>query len=69
MTIGSKEHDEMIKNFERNIQESVFGIPCDFRKEPYDMHRKGQIYCNGEVNRAWKIWQLGYSAARCEYLN
>jgi len=63
MTLGSKEHYDILDNFEKNHkylrldreEQSLWGI--------------GQVYQNGETNNLYKSFILGYSLGRCQYLN
>jgi hypothetical protein len=61
MQLHTKEHGEMIKQFEKHF-------PGRHDKEHKDMWPKGVIYQNGEMNNMFKVFCVGYSVARCEYL-
>lgn len=63
MTIGSKEHHEILKDFEKCFKE--------FRldKENKDMWSKGHIYQSGEVNNMYKAFVRGYSSGRANYIH
>ena len=63
MTVGSKEHDEMIKTFDKEY--SGFRL----EKEDKTLWEKGVIYQNGEVNNMFRAFRFGYAAGRAEYLN
>jgi len=58
MTIGSKEHYEILEMFEKNFSNHRLD------KEPFDLWKKGIIYQNGETNNLYKAFILGYSFAR-----
>ncbi|MCK9282400.1 MAG: hypothetical protein M0P71_17430 [Melioribacteraceae bacterium] len=63
MTIGSKEHDEIIVNFDKEY------YYLNLIKEEKELWYKGQIYANGETNNLFKAYSLGYSFGRLNYLN
>ena len=63
MTIGSKEHGDIISSFERNFPGERFD------KEEKGLWKKGQVYQSGMVNKMYKAYILGYSAGRVEYIN
>lgn len=54
MTIGSKEHYEMIAMFEK-----VFAGEGRFDKEPKEFWTKGNIYQNGEINKLFIAFRHG----------
>lgn len=64
MTIGSQEFIEMMKRFERD-----YGKGGRFDREFRDLWLKGYYYQDGKVNEGFLMWQRGYAAARCVYLN
>jgi hypothetical protein len=55
MNIGSKEHYEILENFEKNFR----GYRLD--RENKDMWKKGAIYQSGETNSLYNAFILGYS--------
>lgn len=57
----------MLTDFEQSIINVVY-MPQKFDKEEKELWSKGHIYCDGEVNNAFKIFRLGYSNARVKYL-
>lgn len=69
MTLGSKEHMDMMAQFEKDAS-TVNGIPnLRLTREPKDIWSSGQIYQDGFVNQLFKIYSLGYANARCTYMN
>ena len=58
MTIGSKEHYELIEMFEREFK----GFRFD--KEPKDIWPKGNIYQSGETNNLFLAYRRGVSYGR-----
>ena len=64
MKIGTKEHYEMIENFEKNFNY----IRLD-KEENRELWKKGIIYQNGETNNLFKAFSIGYSFARLNYMN
>lgn len=61
MQLGTAEHYEMMKHFEKNA-------PGRLDKEPKDLWRKGRFYQNGEVNDAFLAFQRGVAYGRAVYL-
>ena len=61
MTVGTKEHYEMMAAFEKILGYSP-------KKESQDQHAKGHIYCNGEINTQFKMFSAGYSFGRAVYM-
>ncbi len=64
MTIGSKEHYEILFNFEKNFKEMRLD-----REKNIDLWKIGQVYENGETNKMYKAFIMGYSFGRAKYLN
>ena len=62
MTIGSKEHDDIIKSFEK-----VF-YQLRLEKEEKELWRKGLVYQSGETNSLYKAFIHGYSEGRINYM-
>jgi hypothetical protein len=62
MDVGSKEHYELLIEFEKNFT----GIRLD-REKDKNLWKNGQVYENGETNKLYKAYQLGYSLARSVY--
>ena len=63
MTIGSKEHYELLEAFEKAFK--AFRLD----KENKDLWSKGHVYQSGEVNNMYKAFILGYSTGRAVYIN
>ncbi|MCP4761949.1 MAG: hypothetical protein GY870_09205 [archaeon] len=63
MTIGSKEHYDLLEDFEKNFK----GYRLD--RENKDLWKIGQVYQNGDTNTLYKAYQLGYALGRVNYLN
>lgn len=61
MTLGSKEHYEVISLFER-----IYKV-TNPRYESREIQEKGFIYQNGELNRRFIDFRSGYAAAKCVY--
>jgi hypothetical protein len=64
MTLGSKEHDEILANFEKNFK----GYRMDREKNP-DLRKKGILYESGETNALCRAFIMGYSFGRSVYLH
>ena len=64
MTIGSKEHYEILSNFEKNFKEMRLD-----REKNMDLWKIGQVYENGETNKMYQAFILGYAFGRAKYLN
>lgn len=62
MQIRTKEHYDILTAFEK----SHSGLRFD--KEPYELWSKGVVYQNGEVNKLYGLFMLGYSTARTVYM-
>ncbi len=62
MTIGSKEHYEMIDTFKNNYNGSRLDM------EEKEMWKAGQFFQHGETNEAFRMFSLGYSVGRSVYL-
>ena len=63
MKIGSKEHQEILENFEKNFSD----LRLD-KEENKQLWRKGIVYQNGETNKLYNVFILGYGFARVVYL-
>ena len=59
MQIGTKEHFEILAQFEKNFSHLRLT-----REKDKTLWRKGQIYENGETNALYNAYILGYSFAR-----
>ena len=64
MKIGSKEHYEILSNFEKNFKEMRLD-----REKNIDLWKIGQVYENGETNKMYQAFIMGYSFGRAKYLN
>lgn len=62
MNIGSKEHYEILENFEKQF--SQYNLT---REENKDLWKKGYVYANGETNKLYQGFLSGYAFARCIY--
>ena len=62
MTIGSKEHYDILEQFERNFS--------DYRldREDSSLWKKGQVYQSGQTNALYKAYIVGYSFERVNYI-
>jgi hypothetical protein len=63
MTIGSKEHYDILESFEKSFS--------DYRldKENKELWKKGQVYQSGETNKLYQAVMMGYSMGRINYLS
>lgn len=59
MTIGSKEHYDVLEAFEQRSR----GFRLD--REEKSMWKKGYVYQSGETNERYRAFLEGYSFARC----
>ena len=67
MKRGTKEFEDIKKNFEKGVKEGQFGyISSDLTPDNFST---STFYANGEVNTAFKVFMAGYACGRCEYLN
>lgn len=62
MQIGTKEHYDILTAFEK----SHSGLRFD--KEPTELWKQGIIYQDGEVNKLYGSFILGYATARAVYM-
>ena len=62
MTLGSKEHYDLISTFER-----CFGKGMRLDKESKEYQKRGYIYQNSETNTAFKFFCQGYALAKSEF--
>jgi len=63
MAVLSKEHYELIASFEKSLrQHRLFSLRFD--KEDTADWEKGDIYQNGEVNRMFIVFRLGYALGK-----
>ena len=63
VTIGSKEHYEILDSFEKQFSEYRLD------KEARGLWIKGIVYQSGETNALYTAFISGYSSGRCAYLN
>ena len=56
MTIGSKEHYEIIENFDNNFAHQRLD-----KEKNKSLWKKGQVYENGETNALYKAYIMGYA--------
>ena len=63
MTIGSKEHYDILEMFEKSYNHMRLD------KESKELWQSGVIYQDGEVNKLYQSFILGYSLGRLVYNN
>lgn len=63
MQIGTKEHHEILENFEKHYSH----LRLDKEKSK-GLWRKGQVYENGETNALYQAYIIGYGFGRLNYL-
>jgi hypothetical protein len=56
MTIGSKEHYDIMQQFEKNYN----CVPLA-KEQDKELWKQGYIYQNGDVNNLFKAYRTGYS--------
>ncbi len=64
MTIDSKEHYEIMEHFERHLYKGI-----QLAREEKRLWPKGNIYCNGDVNRQFLAYRQGYALAKSIFQN
>lgn len=68
MTKGSREFDEMQKDFEKWVESKnnpiYFGVKIE--RAPKE---SSHFYENGDLNKTFKIFMSGYSLGRLNYMN
>ena len=62
MQVGTKEFYDVISGFEKEYK----FLRLD--KEPEKLWKKGIVYQDGETNKLYLAYRLGYSLGRCNYL-
>lgn len=62
MNLGSKEHYEILDNFEKNFNY----LRLD-RENDKELWKKGIIYQSGETNNMYNAFIIGYSFGRVQY--
>lgn len=69
MTITSKEHEDMMAQFEKDSGK-IQGIPnLRFNREDKSEWPKGHFYQSDSCNQLFLMYCLGYSFGRCVYMN
>ena len=63
MTIGSKEHYDILEQFEKNFK--YMRLDKELNK---DLWKNGQVYQSGETNNLYNAYIAGYSFGRVQYL-
>ena len=63
MTVGSSEHYEILKEFEKN-----FSYMRLTRESDKTLWKMGIVYEDGLANQLYKAYQLGYSLGRINYI-
>lgn len=59
MQIFDKEHYNLMNNFERDFKH------LNLERETKDMWELKCIYCNGETNKLFLAYRMGYSLGKC----
>ena len=67
MKIGSQEHYDMLDQFEKSITHSG-AYSLRFEREDKSLWRLGHFYQHGQTNLYFQAFSLGYTAARCVYM-
>ena len=62
MNIGSKEHYEILEEFEKSHKFFILD------KENKKLWKMGQVYQNGETNKLYNAFIKGYAFGRAVYL-
>ena len=62
MILGSKEHFEIMADFEKNFKH----LRLD-REKDKELNKKGILYQSGETNNLFKAFILGYSFGKFTY--
>ena len=63
MLIGSKEHYDILAEFEKNFSYCRLD-----REKDVCLWRKGQVYESGETNKLYAAYIAGYSLGRLSYM-
>lgn len=62
MELKSREHAELIAQFEKDIKRQIYGARFD--KEPRESWKRGIIYQDGRTNEMFLIYRLGYGTGK-----
>jgi hypothetical protein len=65
---GSTEYYEMIAQFEKDYRKHGYRGRFD-KESDHETIKNGYLYQDGDVNKAFQMWRLGYSCGRCTYIN
>ena len=57
----TSEHDELMDMFERTFCSSK----SKPRREPRDLWKRGNIYCDGHLNQLFLAYRSGYAYGKC----
>lgn len=59
MTLGSREHDELIQQFERDSRQRMPSAAV--AKEPRELWKNGHVYQDGHTNQLFVAYSLGHA--------
>mgnify|MGYP005634974483 CR=1 FL=1 len=64
LNIKSKEFQALQKQFEKDIQNYQYIYVSAFLEREKDGAHSGYFYCNGEINKLFHAYMLGYEYAK-----
>lgn len=68
MTIGTKEHEDIMAMFEKTLTKS--SLPSRrIEREDKANWRQGNVYQDGHTNALFQLYSAGYAHGRTEYMN
>lgn len=67
MTLNSKEHIDIMAQFERDIKR-IYVHSLRFDREDKSLWPIGHFYQDGTTNQIFQAYKLGYAYARCVYM-
>ena len=66
--LHTKEFQEVMNSFEKIAKQFVSTGSMGFTREPRENWEKQRYYSDGEVNKAFKLYLLGYSYGKCCFI-
>lgn len=67
MTLNSKEHIDIMAQFERDVKRChVHSLRFD--REDKSLWAQGNVYQHGPTNELFQVFRMGYAYARCVYM-
>lgn len=68
MTIGTQEHIDLMKSFERYVTSGLAPTRARLDREEKSQWPRGHVYQHADINNLFRTYSAGYALARCVYL-